>query len=87
MPNQPRYWFSLFMLLWLAAPAPLLAAENLDEPLLVEQAQTELKRLNPQIKRTPKKAELYLERANVYFQIRDLPKAIADYDQALRLND
>ncbi|MBI5750812.1 MAG: tetratricopeptide repeat protein [Hydrogenophilales bacterium] len=80
-----RYWIAALSLLLLATP--LRAAENLDAPLLVEQAQAELKRLNPQIKRTPKKAELYLERGNVYFQMRDLPKAIADYDQALRLND
>lgn len=82
-----RYCSYALSLLLLAASLPSRAAENLDAPLLVEQAQAEITRLNPLIKRFPKKAELYLERGNVYFQIRDLPRAIADYDQSLRLND
>ena len=89
MPNliATRYWIGALSLILLAAPAPLIAAENRDTPLFVEQAQVALNRLNQQIKHTPNKAELYLERGNVYFQIRDLPKAIADYDQALFLNN
>lgn len=38
------------------------------------------------IAQSPDSEELYLQRGKLYWQLRDIPHAFADYDAALRLN-
>lgn len=89
MPNQcsSAYRVGALVLALFTAPLSAHAAENPTAPGFAEQAQVELSRLNQHIQQHPNNAKLYLERGNVHLQIRELRKAITDYDRALRLND
>ena len=52
-----------------------------------EQADAELARLDRAIAETPKSARHYVERGNVYYQLNDFYRAVADYSAALKLDD
>ncbi len=52
----------------------------------MEEARSEINRLNTEIEKNPKNARLYLERGRIRFLTRELEEAVMDFDQALELD-
>lgn len=52
-----------------------------------EQADAALERLNRAIAVAPKSVRHYVQRGNVYYQLNDFHRAVADYNTALKLDD
>ena len=46
----------------------------------------ELERLGKRIEQEADKEQLYIERAKLYWKLQDLPRCLADYDEAINLN-
>ncbi len=57
------------------------------QPTTREQADAALTRLDRAIATTPKAAKHYVERGDVYYQLNDMHRAVADYSTALTLDD
>lgn len=53
----------------------------------MESAVKHVNKLSEKIKLDADNAKLYLERANIYFQMRDFDSAVADYTHSIKLDD
>ncbi len=52
----------------------------------LEEARSEIDRLNTEIEKNPKNPRLYLERGRIRFLTREMEEAVMDFDQALELD-
>ncbi|MDB5388641.1 MAG: nlpI 2 [Planctomycetaceae bacterium] len=97
--SAPNPWrlirFVLPVLSWLISALPLVttAAEDVPHPLS-QQAQDEIKKtqtdriekLSQQIAENPKSEDLYSQRGDACFFLGQFDKAVADYDEMVKLN-
>lgn len=73
-----RRW--IIALIWIAAGSAAEAATR-------EQVEAEVERLTRTINETPQQASAYVKRGDAFFALHEFDKSVADYTQALRIDD
>lgn len=74
----------LTSLLFISSITHSVYAENL---MNAEGSQVKIKQYTAQLKKSPKHAQTYVKRGDEYFLLNEFDKAVADYNQALQLDN